>query len=351
MFLANIIIIMLYNYYVAYIIVIIMEVSMKIAVLGTGAYGLSIAMMLTENNKNIMMWTKFEDEKQTLLENNGNPKLLPGIIMPEGITYTTDMEECVKDSDIIFIMVPAGYVDDVSKELSKYYNKQYICIGSKGIEQDTCLFVDDVVRKHIKTKRLAVMSGPSFAVDIASYVPIGLSLASEQMKTLKVIKKALQNKYLKVRTCDDIIGVEICGSIKNVIAIAAGIIDGMGLPESTQAMLITEALHDIKELIHALGGNKKTILSYAGIGDLLLTCTSTKSRNFSFGRLIGSQAPLEEIDNYINSTTIEGLYTLKSIYGLLRKKRVDMPIIDIMEDIIVEKKDISLLKKYLIEKN
>lgn len=323
---------------------------MKIAILGTGAYGLSMALMASENNNKVMMWTKFEEEKKVLLENSGNPKLLPNVVMPKEIGYTTNMEECVHESDIIMIMVPAGFVDDVSKELNKYYNGQYICIGSKGIEQDTCLFVDDVVRKNIKTKKLAVISGPSFAVDIASYVPIGLSLASEHKNTAKVIKNALQNKYLKIRTCDDIVGVEICGSIKNIIAIAAGIIDGMGLPESTQAMLITEAMHDIKELIHALGGNKKTILSYAGIGDLLLTCTSTKSRNFSFGRLIGSRISSTEIDNYANAITVEGLYTLKSIYKLLKNKKVRMPIIDIMYKIVINKEDISLLTDFLINK-
>ena len=288
---------------------------MKVSILGTGAYGLSLALMVNENNHEIVMWTKFEEEKKILVENKGNPKLLPNVKIPNNIKYTTDMEECVKDSDIIMIMVPAGYVDDVSKELVKYYKDQYICIGSKGIERDTCRFVIDVVKAHIKTNKIAVISGPSFAVDIASFVPIGLSLASKDEKTAEIIKKALQNKHLKIRICDDILGVEICGSIKNIIAIAAGIIEGMGLPESTQAMLITEAIHDIKELINSLGGNKKTILSYAGIGDLLLTCTSTKSRNFNFGKLIGSKAPKEEIKKYMETTTIEGLYTLQSIYN------------------------------------
>lgn len=323
---------------------------MKISILGTGAYGLSLALMANENSNKIMMWTKFEEEKRILLENYGNPKLLPNVVMPSEIGYTTDMEECVRGSDIIFIMVPAGFVDTVSAELSKYYDGQYICIGSKGIEQDTCLFVEEVVRKNIQTDKLAVISGPSFAVDIASYVPIGLSLASKDDETARVVKEVLENKYLKIRPCDDILGVEICGSIKNIIAIACGIVDGMGLPESTKAMLITESMHDIKELIHALGGNKKTVMSYAGIGDLILTCTSTKSRNFTFGHLIGSKESDSKVEEYINDTTIEGLYTLKSIYKLLKNKKVDMPIIDIMYRIIVDKEDITLLTDFLVTK-
>ncbi len=324
---------------------------MNIAILGTGAYGLSLALMANENkNNNIIMWTKFEGEKEILLKNRGNPKLLPNIKMPSAITYTTSMKECVENSDIIIIAVPASYVDDISKELNPLYNDQYICLGSKGIEQDSCLFVVDVLKKYIKTNKVAVISGPSFAIDIASYVPIGLTLASKNKKTTNVIKKALENKYLKIRTCNDIIGVEICGSVKNIMAIACGIIDGMGFPESTQAMLLTEAMHDIKGLIHALGGDKKTILSYAGIGDLLLTCTSVKSRNFSFGRLIGSEAPINKINDYKDNTTIEGLYTLKSIHKLIKNKKVNMPIIDIMARIIINYEDTKLLTDFLREK-
>ena len=175
-------------------------------------------------------------------------------------------------------------------------------------------------------------------------------MATKNKKTAALIHQGLENKTLKLRDTDDLVGTEICGSIKNVIAIAAGMIDGMGLPESTQAMLITESLHDIKELIKALGGDGKTILSFAGFGDLLLTCTSTKSRNFSFGRLIGSGTSKDEIDNYINNTTIEGLYTLKSIHKLIKNKKVDIPIIDLIHDIVFYDKDPNEIKRFLIEK-
>ena len=164
------------------------------------------------------------------------------------------------------------------------------------------------------------------------------------------LKQTLQNKYLKLRTTNDIIGIEICGSIKNVIAIASGMLAGMGYPDSTSCMFITESLNDIKNLIKALGGSNKTILSYAGFGDLLLTCTSTKSRNYSFGKIIGEGKSKEEIDNYINTTTIEGLYTLKSIHKLLKKKKVKMPIINLIYDIIFKNTDPQELTKFLIEK-
>ncbi len=224
-------------------------------------------------------------------------------------------------------------------------------LASKGIERESCLFVADIFKRRVKTKKYAVISGPSFAVDIVTNCPIGLSLASEDKDTRNIIKKTLSSDSIKLRETFDIIGVEVCGSIKNVIAIAAGILDGLGYPESTQAMFITESLHDIKELIIKLGGDKKTILSYAGFGDLLLTATSKKSRNFSFGRLLGEQKSNDEIQNYVNNTTIEGLYTIKSIYKLLKNKKVNIPIIDLIHDIIQGKKSVLDLPKFLINKD
>ena len=144
--------------------------------------------------------------------------------------------------------------------------------------------------------------------------------------------------------------MEICGSIKNVIALASGILDGLNANESTKAMLITDAMHDMEEILDAFDCNKRTVLSYAGIGDLLLTCTSTKSRNFSFGKLIGTKPPKEEIENYIKNNTIEGYYTLKSIYQLLKNKKVSIPIIDLIYEITVEGNNPELLFSFLIYK-
>lgn len=324
---------------------------MKVTILGSGAYGIALALMFNENKCDITLWEKFEEHAKQIRETRINDRVLPNVLIPKNIKIMSDLEESIKNSELIVIAIPAGFVDEVAAELSKYIKKgQHICIATKGIEQDTCLFIDDVVQKYIKTKNIAAISGPSFAVDIANHVPIGLTLATKNKKTAALIHQGLENKTLKLRDTDDLVGTEICGSIKNVIAIAAGMIDGMGLPESTQAMLITESLHDIKELIKALGGDGKTILSFAGFGDLLLTCTSTKSRNFSFGRLIGSGTSKDEIDNYINNTTIEGLYTLKSIHKLIKNKKVDIPIIDLIHDIVFYDKDPNEIKRFLIEK-
>lgn len=323
---------------------------MNIGIVGSGAYGLALASIFNENKCNVVIWTKFLEEKELLDNKRRDDKKLKGYKIPKEIKFTTDIKEVVLGMDLIVLAVPAPFVEDSVKELSKYYKNQPICIASKGIQQNTGLFLADVVKKYISTKNLAVISGPSFAIDIVNKVPIGLSLASKNKNVANLIKMCLQNDYIKVRITSDIIGVELCGAIKNVIAMAAGMLDGMNLPESTKAMFITESLHDIMSLITALGGSERTILSYAGFGDLLLTCTSVKSRNFSFGKLIGSKADKEKIEKYKSETTIEGLYTLESIFKLTKKKKIKMPIINLIHDIIFKDKDCEELLRFLIEK-
>lgn len=322
---------------------------MKIGILGTGAYGMALASIFDYNKCNVTMWTNSNEEMELLLSTRKSNKI--NYMIPNSITINTDIKNVVENSDIIVIAVPAKFVGSVCSQFKDYYyEKKVICIASKGIEQDTCLFLYDVVRNNIKTNNIAVLSGGTFAVDIVKKVPVGLSLATKSNYAKDLIIKSMQNEYVKLRYTKDIIGTEICGAIKNVIAIASGMIDGMGYPESTSTMFITESLHDIKELIKALGGDSKTILSFAGFGDLLLTCTSTKSRNYTLGKIIGENKPREEIDSYIENTTIEGLYTLKSIKKLLRNKKIKMPIINLIYDIIIDKKEPDELVKFLIEK-
>lgn len=324
---------------------------MNIGLIGTGAYGLAMALMLYKNDNNIVMWTE-SLERYTKYKKDGRIKdVIAGVSAPKEIKLTTSYEEAVKDKDIVFIMSTAAYVGSICEEIKKYITKKTIvCIASKGIENKSCMFLSDIAHDKLRIKNLAIISGPSFAVDMANNNPVGLSIASHSKKAIKLIKKALVNDTLKLRETRDLIGVQICGSVKNVIAIAAGMLAGMNYPESTQSFLITEALNDIKSLIGALGGNPKTILSFAGVGDILLTCTSTKSRNFSFGYLIGSGCSKEEIAAYLENTTVEGYYTLKSIYKLVRKKKIKMPIIDLINKIILNNEDPQLLVKFLINK-
>ena len=309
-----------------------------------------LGLTINENKHDVVMWTKFEEEANYLHQNKMSPTL-PNVVVDDEIVISTNLKESMENATLIIIAIPAGTVRGIMPELKEYItSEQHICIASKGIEQDTCSFVSDVVKEYIDTDKISVISGPTFAIDVANKVPVGLSVASTNIETINITKEALQNSHVKLRETYDILGVELCGSIKNVIAIASGILVGMNLPISTQAMLITESANDIKELIEALGGDKKTIMSFAGFGDILLTCTSTKSRNFSLGQLIGSKAPKREINNYIKTNTIEGLYTLKSISKLINEKNINMPIVNLLNDIIYNNKPVEELLTFLIEK-
>lgn len=322
---------------------------MKVAILGSGAYGLALASRLLMNKNDVEIWTYSKEEKKQLKETRISNKL-SGYKIPKEIKITTSMKKAVYDSKIIIIAVPAFAVDDIAKQLAKYIKPtQHILIATKGIEQDTCKFLTDVVLDYINTNKLAVISGPTFAVDIIKDVPIGLSLGTTNELTRKTIIQAFANPKTKLRPTLDIIGIEICGAIKNVMAIASGMLEGMNVADSTKALFLTEALNDIKEIIDVLGGNKKTILSFAGFGDILMTCTSQNSRNFTFGKMLGS-GKKEEAIKYRENTTIEGLYTLKSIQKLLQNTGACIPIIDLIYDIIYNEKSNEEMLKFLIEK-
>ena len=315
---------------------------MKISILGAGAFGLALASIFKENNNDVTVWSRFEEEVASLREKNTNEKI-KNIKLPSGIKYTSNLKDTVESSELLVIAIPAQFVDDLVKQLKTLVKKQYILIASKGIENDTFSFLEEVVRRGINTRKIAVISGPTFAIDIVQNYPVAFTLASRSWMTREVIKKTLINSHVKVRPSRDVVGVEVCGAIKNVISIASGMIEGMNYPESTKAMFITESLHDLKNLIKALGGNKKTILTFAGFGDLLMTATSTKSRNFTFGKMLGENRPKEEIEKYKKETTIEGLYTLESIYNLIKNKKVYMPIIYLIKDIVDGKKEAKTL--------
>ena len=323
----------------------------KIAMIGTGAYGLGVSIALLKKNESITMWVESEERAKFLNNNKKNANILPNIEIPKNITFTNDLNEVISNTNIVFIAVAAKFIDSVAKDLSKLNIKnKHFCILSKGIEQNTCEFVIDVFKRYVKTKNVSVISGPSFAIDMAKGEPVGLTIASKNNKTISAIKRVLASDTVKLRTSNDIIGVELCGSIKNVIAIASGILEGLGYTESTRSFLITESLHDIKSLIYGLGGKKKTILSYAGVGDLLLTATSSKSRNYTYGILIGKKN-YTMAEDYLKNNTVEGYYTLKSIYTLIKRKKINMPIINLIYEIIINKKEPEKLSEFLIKKD
>lgn len=322
---------------------------MKICILGCGAYGLALASIFNKNKQNVVMWTFSKDEEILLNDKRESDKLL-GYKIPNEIKITSSIKRAIKNSNLIVIAVPAFAVDSVASMIGNLVAKDmHILLATKGIENDTCDFLTDVLERYITSNKIAVISGPTFAKDIVLGVPIGLSLATTNVRTKNFIKKVMESDTTKLRDTQDVIGVQICGAIKNVMAIASGMLEGMNVTDSTKALFLTESLNDIKELIDALGGNKKTILSFSGFGDILMTCTSSNSRNFTYGKLIGEDK-LKEATNYSKNTTVEGLYTLRSIKELIKREHVKMPIVDLISDIIIGKKSKEDMLKFLIEK-
>lgn len=324
---------------------------MKIGLFGSGAYGMALSSILVHNRCEVTMWTKFEKDKKLLEETRKQEHYIPNFEIDESIKITTNVEECIKDKDLLIIAIPAAFVDSLCQSMKPFIKDNHILIATKGIEQGTGLFINQIVEKYLDTENIATISGPSFAVDLVTKKPAGLSLASKRPETILLAKQALQNNYIKLRETNDIIGVEICGSIKNVIALAAGILEGLKANDSTKAMLLTEAMHDMEAILEAFKCDNRTVTSFAGIGDLILTCTSTKSRNYSFGKLIGEKTSREEINEYLSKTTVEGYYTLESIYQLLKDKDVKIPIIDLIYEIVVKGKNPELLLIFLVFKS
>ncbi|MBQ6477139.1 MAG: NAD(P)-dependent glycerol-3-phosphate dehydrogenase [Bacilli bacterium] len=325
---------------------------MKIGILGTGAYGLALSSIMHDNGCDITMYTRTEEEKNVLETERVNKRRLPDYKIPDDIKITTSLEECLNDKDLIVCAIPAEFIDELAQNITPYIKPtDKILIATKGIEQDTGLLIHQIFSKYVKTKNIAVISGPSFATDLITKMPAGLSLASKNRYTASVVRKALANKYIKLRNSKDLVGTEVCGAIKNVIALASGMLEGLGANESTKAMLLTEATHDMMEILQAFRARRVTVTSFAGLGDLILTCTSTKSRNYSFGKLLGQKASKKEIDKYLEETTVEGYYTLVSIYKLLKDKRVEIPIIDLIYDIAVEGDNPEKLLTFLVEKD
>lgn len=323
---------------------------MKVSVIGTGAYGLALALSLAKNNESVYMWTENENIFKEFKETKKLKSILD-VKIPKNIKISMDYEEVLKNTKLIIMATASKYVDIVCNNMKKYYKKNTpICIATKGIEETTQDFLSNIIENVLETKNIAVISGPTFAIDMANNEPVALALGSNNAKTRKIVMDAFINDRLKLRPTKDMIGIQLCGAIKNIIAVAAGILKGLGYSESTQAFLINESIHDIKSIIRYLGGNPKTILSFAGIGDLTLTCTSTKSRNFSFGYTIGFYKNKDKTNEFLNNNTVEGYFTLNTVYQLLNNKNINIPLIQVIYDIVYNEQDPNTLATFLIEK-
>ncbi len=310
---------------------------MKITILGCGVFGTALGTAFLNKKPNLWMWSKFEEEVKAC-----TPKY------PD-IKFTTNLEEALVKTDLIVIAIPVAFLKETLTTLKKYYQNQDILIASKGIEATSLKFAYELVEEVLPNAPLGVLSGGTFAIDMINQNIMGLTLGTTHETIKEKTRLYLEQDFLKIQYTNDIIGVSICGAIKNVMAIGFGLLDGKNLPESSKFLFLTEAIYEINSLIIALKGESTTIMSYAGIDDIMMTCTSSKSRNYTLGKMIGEQLSTNKIEEYKTTTTIEGLGTSQAIYNLVQKKNITLPISTTIYKILYENKNpnqlINLLKK------
>lgn len=319
---------------------------MNIGIIGCGAYGIALAKIFNENKNNVTMWTAFDNEKKELELTRENKKTFTGVKIDEEIKITSVLNEVTVNKDVIVIAIPAMFFDEVANKLSEYIKDQVIVIATKGLDEKQRLFLNDVWKKYNSTKNLCIIAGGSFAIDIVSGSPIGLTIASKNEVAIKKVRQAMENNHFKFEETSDINGIEVCSSIKNVLAIACGILDGLGLNESTKCMFLTKSLRDVALLLEKFDGSSETILTYAGFGDILLTCTSVKSRNYSYGQVLASNNK-EKIEEYEKTHTIEGRNALNALYKINVERNMNIEILNVLYKIVFENNDTNLLIDFL----
>jgi len=319
---------------------------MKVSILGTGGWGLALGKVLHGNGHSIEFWTPSITEAELLTKEREYKDKLPGIELPKEFKYSTDMLGAIKDSDMLVLAIPSQFMENVAKQLGECPAPEKIPIAvnaTKGISEHSLKRMSEIILSHVQwlsEEEIAVLSGPTHAEEIAREVYSAIVTASKNEVCAKIVQGAFSNKTLRVYTSQDVVGVELCGSIKNIIAIAGGIIDGLGIGvgDNTKAALITRGQAEICRLGEVLGANQRTFAGLAGIGDLIVTCMSRHSRNRFVGEQIGKGKTLNEILAHIKMVA-EGVPTARSTYALAQKVGVEMPIINAVYEVLFEQKD------------
>lgn len=318
---------------------------MKISILGTGALGIAIAKVLENKGHTICMWTKFKEEKETLDLNRENNKLLPGIKIDKNITITDNLEEAIESAALIINALPFIAVEQTARDLKQYIKSdQIICSTTKGIDEDTFKTTTDIFRQEMPNNILCALSGPSFAIELAKGENISFVLASNEIDKCTIVKEIFESQNITIEQSKDEIGIQICGAIKNAIAIGSGMLFGMEAADSTKAAYLARGIKDMVKVIEKLGGKEETVYSFAGVGDLILTCMSEKSRNFSFGKLIGQGKTREEAISGLGGKTVEGVKVIESLHNYMEKEKIRLDTIPKLYNIIYGNEKVDSIK-------
>ncbi|MCD4742862.1 MAG: NAD(P)-dependent glycerol-3-phosphate dehydrogenase [Desulfobacteraceae bacterium] len=301
----------------------------KIGVVGAGSWGTALAKLLAEKGFNMDLWAFEPEVKEQIETKRENIFFLPGKKLPENIVCTNNLEKAVKGKDLVLIVVPSHCMREVAEKMKGFVSSNTVIVtASKGIENKTHLTMFGVLKEilvSIKEKNLCVLSGPSFAKEVAERLPSVVAVASTDKVTAEYVQHIFACSCFRVYTNDDPVGVEIGGAMKNVIAIAAGICDGMNMGLNARAALITRGLTEMNRLGIRLGANPHTLSGLSGVGDLLLTCTGDLSRNYTVGKRIGAGEKIEDITREMRMVA-EGVKTTKSVYNLSKKLGINLPI-------------------------
>lgn len=313
--------------------------DLKIGVIGAGSWGTALANLLGCKGFPLDLWVFESDICRQIEKNRENKVFLPGIILSANVHPSNDLLKVAAGKDLLLVVVPSHVMRETTSRLGSIVGPETIVVSaSKGIENKTHLTMSGVIREtltRLDEDHLAVISGPSFAKEVARKAPTVVTAASRHLPTAERVQHVFATPYFRVYSNQDVIGVELGGAVKNVIAIAAGVIDGLGLGLNTRAALITRGLVEIQRLGERLGADQRTLAGIAGVGDLILTCTGDLSRNHTVGKKIGEGLKLEEILSQMRMVA-EGVKTAKSVYNLSRKVGVEMPICHEMYHILYE---------------
>lgn len=311
----------------------------RVAVIGAGSWGTALAISLAQSGHLVTLWARREESADLMRRERHNPTYLPDAIIPDSIQITHDLEKAAKGADVWLIATPSQAVRGIATQLQPFVHDQLIVVSvAKGIETDTLLTTSCVLfdcLKPISKDKIGVLYGPSHAEEVASCNPTTVVASSYSRETANKIQEVFMSPTLRVYVNDDIRGVEIAGSVKNVLAIAAGISDGVGYGDNAKAAIMTRGLAEIKRLGVAMGANPSTFAGLAGIGDVIVTCMSTLSRNRNLGYNIGQGKTLEQIQSEMTMVA-EGVCTTKSVMALAKKLHVEMPITEAVYRILFE---------------
>lgn len=310
----------------------------KISVMGAGSWGTALAILLNNNGHQVILWSALGDEVALLCEKRENPAKLPGVKIPEGILVTKDEKLAMDQPDVVILAVPSPFTRSTSKRLAPYVRQGQIIVNvAKGVEEKTLMTLSEIIEQEIPCANVCVLSGPSHAEEVSRGLPTTCVVSSHKRATAEYLQEIFMSPVFRVYTTPDILGVELGGALKNVIALAAGTADGLGYGDNTKAALITRGIAEIGRLGVKMGAKAETFAGLSGIGDLIVTCASVHSRNRKAGYLMGKGYTMKQAMDEVKMV-VEGVYSAKAAKELAEKYEVEMPIVDEVNKILFENK-------------